>query len=126
MSSRAIDKLIRKYGEEAGIQSKVNAQTLRNTFAVRLVSNETSIEDASRLLGITSPGALRRYKKAAQKEKRGNVSREELEKHDNLPMIVQRTITIPNYPGTFNVLEQKGDNLYVHYVSQEMIEEVEK
>jgi len=89
LSSRAVDKLIRKYGADAGIQKKVNAQSLRNTFAVRLFSSEVSIDNAACLLGISSPKALRRYIKAAQMEKEGKVPREELEKLDRRPKIVR-------------------------------------
>jgi hypothetical protein len=38
LSDRAVDKLIRKYAQQAGIRKKVNAQILRNTFAVRFVA----------------------------------------------------------------------------------------
>lgn len=89
LSSRAVDKLIRKYGADAGIQKKINAQSLRNTFAVRLFSSEVSIDNASSVLGIASPKALRRYIKAAQMEKEGKVPREELEKLDRRPKIVR-------------------------------------
>ncbi|MFC1571194.1 tyrosine-type recombinase/integrase [Candidatus Margulisiibacteriota bacterium] len=89
LSSRAIDKLIRKYGEDAGLQKKVSAQTLRNTFAVHLFANEVSIDNASSILGISSPKSLRRYIKAAQLEKEGKVPRKEVEKLDKRPKIVQ-------------------------------------
>ena len=90
LSSRGIDKLIRKYGEDAGIKKSVNAQILRNTFAVRLFAKEVSIDNAANILGISSPKALRRYVKAAQMAKEGRVPKEELEKLDKRPKIVQQ------------------------------------
>ena len=66
LSDRAVDKLIRKYADQAGLKRKVNSQILRNTFAVRLFSKEISIDKAASILGITDPESISRYIKAAK------------------------------------------------------------
>jgi len=66
LSDRAVDKLIRKYADQAGLKRKVNSQILRNTFAVRLFSKEIGIDKASAILGITDPESINRYIKAAK------------------------------------------------------------
>ena len=88
ISSRGIDKLLRKYGLEAGIQKHVNAQLLRNTFGVRLLASETSIDNAAAILGLTDPKSINRYLKAAKDEKEGAIPSGELEKLDTrLPIV---------------------------------------
>ncbi|MBN3033753.1 MAG: tyrosine-type recombinase/integrase [Candidatus Saganbacteria bacterium] len=64
--ARGIDKHLRKYARMAGIRRKVNTQLLRNTFAVRLFSRATSIDEASAILGIVDPVSINRYIKAAR------------------------------------------------------------
>ena len=66
LSDRAVDKLIRKYADQAGLKRKVNSQILRNTFAVRLFSKEIGIDKASAILGITDPESINRYIKASK------------------------------------------------------------
>ena len=66
LSDRAVDKLIRKYASSAGIRRKLNAQILRNTFAVRLFSKQIEIDKASAILGISDPESINRYIKAAK------------------------------------------------------------
>ena len=51
LSDRAVDKLIRKYASSAGIRRKLNAQILRNTFAVPLFSH---IDTRSKLVKTIS------------------------------------------------------------------------
>lgn len=88
ISSRGIDKLLRKYGLEAGIQQHVNAQLLRNTFGVRLLASETSIDNAAAILGLADPKSINRYLKAAKDEKEGAIPSGELEKLDTrLPIV---------------------------------------
>ncbi|MBU1706113.1 tyrosine-type recombinase/integrase [Patescibacteria group bacterium] len=67
LSGRAIDKLIRKYAKQAGINKRVNAQILRNTFAIRLFSEEISLDKAKTILGITDPQSIDKYIQAAKK-----------------------------------------------------------
>jgi len=66
LSARMIDHLTRKYAEQAGIKKKVNAQILRNTFAVRLFSEDISIDKASAILGISDSESINRYIQAAK------------------------------------------------------------
>lgn len=66
LSARAVDKLIRKYADQAKIHKKVNSQILRNTFAVRLFKEEISLNKATAVLGISDPQSINRYIKAAK------------------------------------------------------------
>ena len=66
LSERSIDHLIRKYAGQARINRTVNAQVLRNTFAVRLCKDEKDTEKVLALLGLTDPDALKRYKETAK------------------------------------------------------------
>jgi len=67
LTSRGVDYLIRKYAEQAGIKKRVNPQILRNTFAVRLFSEEPSVEKASAILGISDPESVNRYIQASKR-----------------------------------------------------------
>ncbi len=83
LSDRAVDKLIRKYADQAGIKRKVNAQILRNTFAVRLFSQEISLDKARAILGITDPQSINRYLQASKNPtKPADLSTEALAKVD--------------------------------------------
>ncbi|MDI6732078.1 MAG: tyrosine-type recombinase/integrase [Candidatus Margulisbacteria bacterium] len=73
LSDRAVDKLIRKYADQAGLtvpagrqERKANAQILRNTFAVRLFHEEIAQDKAIAILGITDPQSINRYINAAK------------------------------------------------------------
>lgn len=66
LSARSVDHLIRKYADQAGIKRKVNAQILRNTFAVRLFKEEVSIDKATAILGITDTESINRYVQASK------------------------------------------------------------
>jgi len=66
LSGRNIDKFIKKYAGQAGIKRNVNAQILRNTFAVRLFSKEVEISKAAAILGISDHESINRYIKAAK------------------------------------------------------------
>jgi len=90
MTIRAIDKMLRKYGHQAGIKKHLNAKILRNTFAVHLLTKETSIDNASCILGLTEPDSLRRYTKAAHELKEGKVETNELDKLDTRSKIVKK------------------------------------
>ena len=67
LSDRSVDQIVRKYGKRAGIEKKVNAQILRNTFAVRLFTEEISVDKATAILGITDAESINRYIQAAKK-----------------------------------------------------------
>lgn len=66
LSDRSVDQIVRKYGKRAGIEKKVNAQILRNTFAVRLFTEEISVDKAIVILGITDSESINRYIQAAK------------------------------------------------------------
>lgn len=87
LSPRNIDRLIRKYADDAGISKTVNAQVLRNTFAIRFLKKETAIDKASYILGISSSRGLRRYVQAARSDAAPSSS--ELEHVDTRPPIVR-------------------------------------
>jgi energy-coupling factor transporter ATP-binding protein EcfA2 len=93
LSARMIDHLTRKYAEQAGIKKKVNAQILRNTFAVRLFSEDISVDKASAILGISDSESINRYIQAAKnKLDVSNESRSEaMAKLDTRPFL-SRTI----------------------------------
>jgi len=61
-----VDNLIRKYAKQSDIKKKVNAQVLRNTFAVRLLKTDISQKDAIKILGLTDPDSLKRYSNIAK------------------------------------------------------------
>jgi integrase/recombinase XerD len=44
-------KILRSYAESAGIKTEINAQTLRNCFAVHLLQNGADINAVSQMLG---------------------------------------------------------------------------
>ncbi|OGC05158.1 hypothetical protein A2276_04365 [candidate division WOR-1 bacterium RIFOXYA12_FULL_43_27] len=66
LSARSVDHLIRKYADQAGIKRKVNAQILRNTFAVRFFQEEVSLDKAKAILGINDPQSINKYIQAAK------------------------------------------------------------
>jgi AraC-like DNA-binding protein len=67
LSDIAIDHILRFHGRRAGLRCALNAKILRDTFALRLLSQKDhSIAEAARLLGFTSVESLDRYIKAAQ------------------------------------------------------------
>lgn len=64
LGKRSIDKLIRKHAQKAGIKKKVNAQILRNTFAVNLCKTGLTTKEAMQILGLKNKDCARRYFKA--------------------------------------------------------------
>jgi len=66
LSSRGVDKAIRKYADLAKIKSKINAQILRNTFAVNLFKTEIALTKATEILGITDSESINRYIQTAK------------------------------------------------------------
>lgn len=62
LSERSIDHLIRKYAVQAKLNRTVNAQVLRNTFAVRLCKEESNTATLLNILGLQDPDGLKRYK----------------------------------------------------------------
>jgi len=88
VSPRNIDRLIRKYADDAGIAKTVNAKVLRNTFAVNFLRKETDLARASNILAVTSTRAMHKYLRAA---KAGIASTgSELEHLDTRPGIIRQ------------------------------------
>ena len=103
VSPRNIDRLIRKYADDAGISKTVNAKVLRNTFAVNFLRKETDLARASNILAVTSIRAMHKYLHAA---KAGIASTgSELEHLDTRPQIIRRlSKLIPRRPREARVL----------------------
>jgi len=89
LSIRSVDHLIRKYADQAGIKKRVNSQILRNTFAVRLFSEETSIDKASAILGISDPESINRYILASKRPAEAVSHAKEIERVDRRHPIVK-------------------------------------
>jgi energy-coupling factor transporter ATP-binding protein EcfA2 len=89
LSARTVEHIIKKYSERAGIKKRVNAQILRNTFAVRLFSEETSKEKAAAILGISDYESISRYAQAAKRPPTVNIVPEDLAKLDTRPFYVR-------------------------------------
>ena len=51
MTRQGFWKILRSYAESAGIKTELNAQTLRNSFAVHLLQNGADINAVSEMLG---------------------------------------------------------------------------
>jgi energy-coupling factor transporter ATP-binding protein EcfA2 len=109
LSDNAIDKLIRKYADQAGVKRRVNAQILRNTFAVRLFQEEISAEKAIAVLGISDPQSINRYIQAA-KQPPLKPEIKEIERVDTRPKLVKLiTKAFPTKPKVARpVSELKG------------------
>ncbi len=66
LSDRSIDHLLRKSGQEAGIDIPVTSILLRTTYAVGLFQEGAAIKQASELLGISDYNTLHKYQKMAE------------------------------------------------------------
>lgn len=61
MSRQGFWKLIKTYAKEAGIQSEINAYTLRHAFACHLLNNGADIKSVQELLGHLDTYSTKRY-----------------------------------------------------------------
>lgn len=65
LSHRSIDKLLHKYYLQSGLAKKINAISLRNTFAVKLFLAKLPYDEIVAILGISHDGSLARYARVA-------------------------------------------------------------
>lgn len=72
MSRQGVWKLIRRYGEQAGIQREVNPHSLRQAFAVHLIENGADLQSVQEMLGHADIAATQIYAAA----RRNNVREE--------------------------------------------------
>ena len=77
MSRQGVWKLIRKYGEQAGIQKEVNPHSLRHAFATHLIENGADLQSVQEMMGHTDIAATQIYVSAC----RNNVREEYTKVH---------------------------------------------
>ncbi len=73
LSLRQIQYTIEKYVDAAGLEN-VNVQTLRNTFAVHHLHNDTPLEFLQEVLGLQQKTSMEPYVEAAQWMEKGGLS----------------------------------------------------
>jgi len=87
LSARSVEHIIQKYAEQAGINRRVNANILRNTFAVRLFSEQVSKDKAAAILGISDYESVNRYALASKQPPKVELSTEDVAKVDTRPLL---------------------------------------
>lgn len=75
MSRQGVWKLIRKYGEQAGIQREVNPHSLRHAFAVHLIENGADLQSVQEMLGHADIAATQIYAAACRNNVREEYAR---------------------------------------------------
>ncbi|MFA5892572.1 MAG: tyrosine-type recombinase/integrase [Candidatus Margulisiibacteriota bacterium] len=112
LSLRSINQLIPKYAKQAGIKKRVNSQTLRNTFAVRLFSQEVSIAKAAAILGITDHESINRYILASKQSPIVKVLNEDLTKVDTRPRLAKLvTKYFPTTPKIAQLVNSRKEHI---------------
>lgn len=61
LSSRSIQRLVKKYAKKAGIKQQITPQILRHSLAVRLLKEGTSKSQVRKLLGLKTDQAIEGY-----------------------------------------------------------------
>ncbi len=62
LSRQQVWKIIRKYAEQAGLDSRVSPQCIRASFARHVLENGMNEESLKQILGLKSDGMLRHYR----------------------------------------------------------------
>ncbi len=70
VTSRSIQRTIKKYTEQAGIEKKISPHKLRHTFATNLLRNQADIVSIQELLGHESLNTTRIYTHVTPTDKR--------------------------------------------------------
>lgn len=61
MSRQGFWKLVKQYGDRAGIHTDITPHTLRHSFAVHLIREGADLQAVNAMLGNTDPAAVQRY-----------------------------------------------------------------
>lgn len=61
MSRQGFWKLVKQYGDRAGIHTDITPHTLRHSFAVHLIREGADLQAVNDMLGNTDPAAVQRY-----------------------------------------------------------------
>lgn len=75
MSRQGVWKLIRKYGEQAGIQKEVTPHSLRHAFAAHLIENGADLQSVQEMMGHTDIAATQIYAVECRNKVREEYSR---------------------------------------------------
>lgn len=75
MSRQGVWKMVRKYGEQAGIQKEINPHSLRHAFAAHLIENGADLQSVQEMMGHTDMAATQIYAAAYRNKVREEYSR---------------------------------------------------
>lgn len=75
MSRQGVWKLVRKYGEQAGLQKEVNPHSLRHAFAAHLIENGADLQSVQEMMGHTDIAATQIYAAAYRNKVREEYNR---------------------------------------------------
>lgn len=77
MSRQGVWKLVRRYGEQAGIQKEVTPHSLRYAFSVHLIENGADLRSVQEMMGYTDITAIQVHGAAYRR----NIRKEYAQKH---------------------------------------------
>jgi len=61
LSQRSIQKIVRKYASQAGLESQVHTHTLRHSFATHLLEGGADLRVVQKLMGHANPATTQVY-----------------------------------------------------------------